>query len=1091
MTKNMTRRGLAFGAAATLAITGISALPAQATGIANDYVVIEDTEEYGNYNMLSTGYIELSGSFAFAAESGGELKFHVQDPDEISVFDVVPEGAASDTLASADAINDISVTNGTDSDTVTFSFDTAPGIELGDALSTPTDITVSSAELTADQLTALNGNLQVARVKTVASTNLPTGAGDVAVSNGTGPGSTDVVTVTLANTFVEGDMIIVANAAETGGARTYLDGTHRIASASASAFTYNIASGSVASDTTLTISAGAFVANSVSFTAASSFASADIDSFEPSAGTVTELTSGDALDSVANLRLASFGAAGVVGVATARSTVAATDGNYVVNTSEENTSAGDQVVRFATTSDAAFGSIIVTAWIDNDSDGVIDSTEYVSDPVTVSFVVPSTATFTISQENVYLGSSGVTAVVTADLNLAEIGDQSLLEVSIDHIDNGSTVAETDATLTFDTTDENLQGSDNSLANALAAGDSIRFAVESANTEVGAPATFGVGSLTVAGSVLSIPATTTNTRAYNIDTTGTAMGSQAVTVRSGARTVTGSVTVYTDDPTDVADNVVVPNVPYTISVTSSAVTAADGVKFNGKTVDGGTETITGMTDASGQIALSLTSTLADASDVVTVEIDVQGKDKTALMAFTFAAVDYDVYDMAGELSSSTDYNTTIVPGGTLSRTYKVADQWGAAPADGTHVVTATRSGSRTVLAASWNYQAPVVGGLATVTIVDNGTGTGSDTVTIKSYPLLAGGGLDAEDDSNTYTLTYATSVADVTPTAVTAVASHDGIDDTLTNDQPVALEPDALVNHDSRATGGVNPPSYETNNVDTTSPADGVDAALTLTGTVTNANGGVIPGAVVTIAAPGAGFKFTTAGSATVYAADSITVRTGAAGTYSVNVYGGTGGKKTFTVTAGAASATEDVTFAAGGAVSTFTLTTPAVSKPGKTVDVAIKLTDKYGNPVQGGTITLSSTGPGYLLNTSGTTLANGTYNTKLLVGAADEGTAVISATVTIAGVATTKTASIVIGANAVASADQKVNAGSFKGYVALYAKGYAGQRMSAKVGKDWVVVPVLASNFERVVEFTGAGYTISVPIYIDRVLVDTITVTTK
>ena len=51
--------------------------------------------------------------------------------------------------------------------------------------------------------------------------------------------------------------------------------------------------------------------------------------------------------------------------------------------------------------------------------------------------------------------------------------------------------------------------------------------------------------------------------------------------------------------------------------------------------------------------------------------------------------------------------------------------------------------------------------------------------------------------------------------------------------------------------------------------------------------------------------------------------------------------------------------------------------------------------------------------------------------------------------------------------------------------------MSAKVGNDWVVVPVLASNFVRVVEFTGAGYTIAVRIYIDRVLVDTITVTTK
>ena len=72
-----------------------------------------------------------------------------------------------------------------------------------------------------------------------------------------------------------------------------------------------------------------------------------------------------------------------------------------------------------------------------------------------------------------------------------------------------------------------------------------------------------------------------------------------------------------------------------------------------------------------------------------------------------------------------------------------------------------------------------------------------------------------------------------------------------------------------------------------------------------------------------------------------------------------------------------------------------------------------------------------------------------------------------------------------------MNAGSFKGYVAVYAKGYKGQKMSAKIGNDWVVVESLASNFERVVDFTGAGYTIAVRIYIDRVLVDTITVTTK
>jgi len=68
----------------------------------------------------------------------------------------------------------------------------------------------------------------------------------------------------------------------------------------------------------------------------------------------------------------------------------------------------------------------------------------------------------------------------------------------------------------------------------------------------------------------------------------------------------------------------------------------------------------------------------------------------------------------------------------------------------------------------------------------------------------------------------------------------------------------------------------------------------------------------------------------------------------------------------------------------------------------------------------------------------------------------------------------------VASAS-KVNVGSFKGFVALYAKGYEGQKMSAIVAGKWIVVESLASDFERVVRFTGAGCTITTKIYIDGV----------
>jgi uncharacterized repeat protein (TIGR02543 family) len=128
---------------------------------------------------------------------------------------------------------------------------------------------------------------------------------------------------------------------------------------------------------------------------------------------------------------------------------------------------------------------------------------------------------------------------------------------------------------------------------------------------------------------------------------------------------------------------------------------------------------------------------------------------------------------------------------------------------------------------------------------------------------------------------------------------------------------------------------------------------------------------------------------------------------------------------------------------------------------------------------------------------------KLLVG---EGVALGSATLyltAINGTVYRLNAFTVIEGDASASATtdasastiiKKVNAGSFKGYVALYTLGYEGQRLSAKVGKDWVIVPSIpaaTNNLYRQVEFTGAGVDCTVRIYIDRVLVRTVYLTSK
>jgi len=80
-------------------------------------------------------------------------------------------------------------------------------------------------------------------------------------------------------------------------------------------------------------------------------------------------------------------------------------------------------------------------------------------------------------------------------------------------------------------------------------------------------------------------------------------------------------------------------------------------------------------------------------------------------------------------------------------------------------------------------------------------------------------------------------------------------------------------------------------------------------------------------------------------------------------------------------------------------------------------------------------------------------------------------------------------------AEQKITVGTFKGYVAIYTKGYMGQKLSAKVAGRWLVVDPIAAyksnDYSRVVRLTGAGYTITVDLYIDGVFVRSEVVTTK
>ena len=67
--------------------------------------------------------------------------------------------------------------------------------------------------------------------------------------------------------------------------------------------------------------------------------------------------------------------------------------------------------------------------------------------------------------------------------------------------------------------------------------------------------------------------------------------------------------------------------------------------------------------------------------------------------------------------------------------------------------------------------------------------------------------------------------------------------------------------------------------------------------------------------------------------------------------------------------------------------------------------------------------------------------------------------------------------------DTKVTIGTFLGYAAVYTKNHEGKRLSMKIGNKWRVIDPLAANYTYNYTKVGVGKTVTVEVYIDRVLV--------
>ena len=536
-----------------------------------------------------------------------------------------------------------------------------------------------------------------------------------------------------------------------------------------------------------------------------------------------------------------------------------------------------------------------------------------------------------------------------------------------------------------------------------------------------------------------------------------------------------------------------NIPVMAIVTAGAFIGSGATL----TVSGSTQTITkaeqavivtGLTDADGQWTVTVTSSAAALS--VDYDVDSYILNPTSGEWSNTAADNLDsALDATYATAAASEIvaSTSVVAGTTPSVAFTVNDQFG-------QTISETATGA----AYSVSLLAP-------------------DTDDVELYQAVTAGRTsfsftnyldEGSSDVLTATVYTGSSTAPVNTSVTTFVTVYNSTAASAIN-----------VSEEYAATVDVTYSDFITGEASETNVAPAAGDASTYSGSVLDVNGSGVPGVPVTISA--ADFQFE---SGDVYSLDTVSTITDETGNFSVDFWVHHADDEDgfdITVTTGDLSATTTVmtqvptTLSAGNLALSWNV--PAAVVTNTTYAITASVTDVWGNGVPSLTVVFS----GYAAaqfngDTTATKVTNASGEAVAYLRSLEDvdGLSAIGLQVTNDGdytITDLADASIdddedtawdesdwsdslemeITFLKTAPAADQKVNAGSFKGYVALYAKGYAGQRMSAKVGKDWVVVPALASNFERVVEFTGAGVDVAVRIYIDRVLLETINLTTK
>ena len=706
--------------------------------------------------------------------------------------------------------------------------------------------------------------------------------------------------------------------------------------------------------------------------------------------------------------------------------------------------------------DASWSAVTlrVTVWIDSQGSGkndIVDSDELFTTQL-VTLVNPSSIGGAVTLTNPTAADTKVTvsAAVTG-VNILNIRGGFFLAMSSSHNAYSVGTAAQDASVSLSSTALAARGgilSSSITVNQLSASDSISAAVRYLPSWDGSGTAYTTGYATgaVVKKIVARPgATTLLAKVVSAGNVTTSFGvvparaNQVYTIFAGAKTNSASVS----------------GLALSVGLTGPSLTLPGSyIKINGGTATTSwPSAIAVTTDATGYGSFTLETVglgAADANVVATVTYLNVTADTVALDHMAAAYTIDNAYDI---------YAAT--PGSSVAVSFDVEDQWQVASKRTDQRIKLTRSGANFNYGTSTVSYHIVTAGEASGTFVLPASTTGSaklDTV-LQTYNQDTGRWEDGA--SGTQITVNVTSAVSAFSTASALVTTSASISQNLA--------------------GG----TYSwSGNITVTGTVAGADVVVTAPGLVIQDNG------------------------SSKTASATMTIRANSSKQVVVKFAGTTAGTHTVSFTTGGATTTSQVIISPAASTSGTAIAVDTTNiRPGSTKKITGTLTDKFGNAVEtvgSASILVVYNGSGIALGTMPTeTDEDGEFSFNVIVGANDSGTATVTVTSlpqgasTVAAKKLTTVTQVTIGASSADSdlSTQVITVGTFKGYVAIYTKGYMGQKLSGMVAGKWLVVDPIAAfksnDYSRTVRLTGAGYTITVDLYIDGVFVRSEVVTTK